>query len=268
MSSPVETSVKVGAVHRTGPSRTGVRRRFEVIASTCPPKGMFASLDVYHDIDSRSAAMNMAVDEALLEIAKVPTIRFYQWDHSALSFGYFGKFEEVNSHDRDIVRRWTGGGIVFHGEDLTYSVVIPATDDAFAKSSKQIYEEAHRAVRHALINHGVFAELSPVAGAYERPTKNPALVERRYNECFANPVRADVVLNGRKIAGAAQRRTRHGLLHQGSIQGVDLGNGFADRFAENLSQQTNPKQLNDPLIVRAQQIAKEKYDTAAWLKRR
>jgi len=212
--------------------------------------------------------MNMAVDEALLEIAKVPTIRFYQWDHSALSFGYFGKFEEVKGHDRDIVRRWTGGGIVFHGEDLTYSLVIPASDDAFTKSSKQIYEEAHRAVRHALINDGLFAELSAVAALDERRTKNPAVKDHRYNECFVNPVQADVVLNGRKIAGAAQRRTRRGLLHQGSIQGVDLGNGFADRFAESLSQQTNSKQLNDLLIVRAQQIAKEKYDTAAWLKRR
>src|SRR5256885_13539498 len=102
---------------------------------------IFVGLDVYHDCDSRSAALNMAIDEALLEAATQPTIRFYRWDHSALSFGYFGKFSEVEGHsvECDIVRRWTGGGIVFHGADLTYSIGIPAQDLAFLESSMSIY---------------------------------------------------------------------------------------------------------------------------------
>ena len=75
----------------------------------------------------------MAIDEALLQAAEVPTSRFYRWDHLALSFGYFGKFTEVASsfQKRDLVRRWTGGGIDFHGDDLTYSLVIPATEQRF-----------------------------------------------------------------------------------------------------------------------------------------
>src|SRR5437016_462377 len=106
---------------------------------------LFSTVNVYRDIDSRSAAMNMAIDEALLEIATEPTIRFYCWDHPALSFGYFGKFADVASFvsERDIVRRWTGGGIVLHGEDLTYSIVIPASDRAFNESSISIYEKVH-----------------------------------------------------------------------------------------------------------------------------
>jgi len=67
-------------------------------------KRLFTVLNVYHDVDSRSAAMNMATDEALLEMITVPTIRFYHWDHPALSFGYFGRFEDVKNHDRDIVQ--------------------------------------------------------------------------------------------------------------------------------------------------------------------
>ena len=47
---------------------------------------IFTALEVYHDIDTRSAALNMAIDEALLETVSVPTIRFYQWAHPALSF--------------------------------------------------------------------------------------------------------------------------------------------------------------------------------------
>src|SRR5712671_1918327 len=117
---------------------------------------IFAALDVCHDIDSRNAALNMAIDEALLETATQPSIRFYKWDHPALSFGYFGKFADVAKHEqeRDIVRRWTGGGIVFHGEDLTYSIVIPVSDPAFSESSTSIYENVHAAIRAALAKSG------------------------------------------------------------------------------------------------------------------
>src|SRR5205085_4327636 len=116
---------------------------------------IFAELDVYRDVVPRSAAMNMAIDEALLEIATVPSIRFYRWAHPALSFGYFRKFEDLTEHSgRDCVRRWTGGGIVLHGEDLTYGLVIPTTDAAFAKSSTSIYEKVHCAIRDALGKRG------------------------------------------------------------------------------------------------------------------
>jgi lipoate-protein ligase A len=229
---------------------------------------LFAALDVYHDIDSRTAAMNMAIDEALLEIANVPTIRFYQWDHPALSFGYFGKFDDVANYQRDIVRRWTGGGIVFHGDDLTYSVVIPSSDAAFEHSSVSIYEKTHDAIRNALVASGMRADLATVVAVSDCRTKDSTIRDRRYSECFANPVRADVLLNGRKIAGAAQRRTRRGLLQQGSIQHINFGNGFGDRVAEQLCRGCRSIEVNDGLVARAQEIAKERYDRPAWLHRR
>src|SRR5437763_6473582 len=113
---------------------------------------IFAELEACKDPAPRSAAMNMAIDEALLETAKIPSIRFYRWNSPALSFGYFGKFADVVLHaaERDLVRRWTGGGIVFHGEDLTYSIVIPASDAVFGESSMLIYEKVHRALCEAL----------------------------------------------------------------------------------------------------------------------
>src|SRR5213592_2825228 len=113
---------------------------------------MFAALDIYHDLSARAAAMNMAIDEALLEYATLPCIRFYRWHSPALSFGYFGKFAHVACYagERDLVRRWTGGRIVFHGEDLTYSIVIPANDNAFSESSMAIYEKVHRVLCDAV----------------------------------------------------------------------------------------------------------------------
>ena len=231
---------------------------------------MFAALDVYRDDASHSAAMNMAIDEALLEYATVPSIRFYRWHSPALSFGYFGKFAHVACYagERDLVRRWTGGGIVFHGDDLTYSIVIPANDNAFSESSMAIYEKVHRVLCDAV---GANGKRAVVAGG-----GNPggaadairiAFSAGGYN-CFANPVRADVIVDGRKIAGAAQRRTRRGLLQQGSIQGIDLENGLSERFAVELSNNCQPQSLPKTVQCRARGIAAQKYGAEAWLRKR
>jgi lipoyl(octanoyl) transferase len=213
-------------------------------------KELFATLNVYHDIIPRAAAMNMAIDEALLEIMQVPSIRFYRWDHPALSFGYFGKFADVAGQKRDLIRRWTGGGIVLHGQDLTYSIIIPAEAGAFANSSISIYEQTHRAIGLAL---GPKAELAE------------KVLPKVSESCFANPVRADVMLNGRKVAGAAQRRTRRGLLQQGSIQQVDLAQDFEMRFASELAREPTVRELHGPILERAAEIASQKYGTDSWL---
>jgi len=260
----------------------------------------FERLAVYQDLTPRSAAMNMAIDDALLETAKIPSIRFYRWNSSALSFGYFGRFADVAPYaaERDLVRRWTGGGIVFHGNDLTYSLIIPARDAVFAESSAFIYAAIHSALRDALNIDCQRAELTPVAEVAVTDSENSSRADRGYNpsscshapvarptadcptwgdgpqgrgyssHCFANPVRADVIVNGRKVAGAAQRRTRAGLLHQGSIQDVDFGNGLAERFARELSNVRNEKSLDKSLLERAEKIAELKYGSNHWLKLR
>jgi lipoate-protein ligase A len=225
----------------------------------------FERLTVYQDLTPRSAEINMAIDEALLETAKIPSIRFYRWNSPALSFGYFGRFADVVPYaaDRDLVRRWTGGGIVFHGEDLTYSIVIPANDAVFSESSTSIYEKVHRALRDGLAGSGKDAV---VAGGGD-PGGTATARSDGYN-CFANPVRADVLIDGRKIAGAAQRRTRRGLLQQGSIQGVYLENDFPGRFAAELSNNCNLRRLSKAVESRAREIAAQKYGAEAWLRKR
>jgi lipoate-protein ligase A len=227
---------------------------------------LFTALHVYHDDTLHSAAMNMAIDEALLERATAPSIRFYRWHSPALSFGYFGRFADVKSYTResDLVRRWTGGGIVSHGDDLTYSIVIPVNDAAFGESSILVYEKVHRALCRALNGIGVYAELVGSARCAERTLQRGVPT----NSCFAHPVCADVLIDGRKVAGAAQRRTRSGLLQQGSIQGVDLGNGLADRFAKALSNNCSERKINEEVLNRARELAYCKYGTAAWLRKR
>jgi lipoate-protein ligase A len=219
---------------------------------------LFERLAAYDDLVARSAAMNMAIDEALLEAARIPSIRFYRWNSPALSFGYFGNFIDVAKFAaaRDLVRRWTGGGIVFHGGDLTYSIIIPSDDAAFSESSMPIYEKTHGAIQRALQSSGTTAELAS--------SSSPKISD----SCFANAVRSDVLLNGRKVAGAAQRRTRRGLLQQGSIQNVDIDNGLAERFAQELGEMPEEQTFDTALIRRAHEIAERKYGTAEWLRRR
>ena len=244
---------------------------------------LFAELEVYREAGARSAAMNMAVDEALLEYAAIPLIRFYRWQSPALSFGYFGRFTDVASYqcERDLVRRWTGGGIVFHGEDLTYSLVIPTSDTAFAESSTSIYEKIHQALCDALSEIGQRAVAATGVGSSAvalakaddaGPGSTPVAVRTGISDacysCFANPVRADVMIDGRKIAGAAQRRTRRGLLQQGSIQGIDLETDLAQRFAQELSTDRRERKVDEKILNRARELAEQKYGTESWLRKR
>jgi lipoate-protein ligase A len=219
---------------------------------------MLDALHVYDDREPQSAALNMAVDEALLAEAAAPILRFYRWRLPSLSFGYFGVYAEVadQSHEREIVRRWTGGGIVPHGDDLTYSVIIPASHPFFARSSPEIYAAVHDAIRRALGANGVDAFLADSAA--------PKVSE----SCFANAVRADLMSGGQKIAGAAHRRSRAGLLHQGSIQQRDLPERFRSDFAQALCEQYETRTLSPELMERAAGIAAVKYSTIEWLRRR
>ena len=219
---------------------------------------MFDELHVYDDSEPRRAALNMALDEALLETIASPTLRFYRWRRPALSFGYFGSYADVadQRREREIVRRWTGGGVVPHGNDLTYSVIIPASHPFFARSSLAIYSDLHDAIRVALKLNGIHATLAN--------SVSPKISEN----CFANAVRADVMSKGQKIAGAAHRRSRTGLMHQGSIQNAKLPHRFIDDFARGLCDRFEQRAVSQELIDRGTTIAQAKYGTTEWLMRR
>ena len=218
---------------------------------------LFKRFLVYEDQAPVSAAMNMAIDEALLEHCTYPALRFYGWRRPSLSFGYFGKFADIarETRDRELVRRWTGGGSVLHGQDLTYSLVTPATDPASAQGPSAIYAALHGAIRKALRTDGQETELAA------------ATAPKISDACFANPMRDDLIFRGRKIAGAAQRRTRGGFLHQGSIQLPGLSKAFRDRFASALSKKVEHEEIPPQVVERAAVLAVDKYGTEAWLRR-
>ncbi len=157
----------------------------------------------------------MALDEALLGEAPIigqPVLRFYGWTQPAASFGYFQKIGDVEQATllRPLVRRPTGGGIVPHDADWTYSVVIPAGHEWHSLRARASYRRMHEWVQSAFARLNVETTL---AGGCRKP---------RPGECFAGHEVDDVLWQECKVAGAAQRRTRTGLLIQGSVQPLPL----------------------------------------------
>lgn len=164
------------------------------------------------------AAENMALDFLLLQrYPHAPTSRFrhYEWRAPAFTFGYAQKIASVREQlppgeTFDLCRRPTGGGIVDHRDDWTYALVIPRGHALEELRATQSYEAVHLALAESLRTQNI-----------------PAITKRATDDteamaagvCFQRAEIHDVVheITGAKIAGAAQKRNKHGLLFQGSI---------------------------------------------------
>lgn len=208
-----------------------------------------------------SPARNMAIDEALLREVREPVLRIYEWSVPAVSLGYFQP-ATVAPEGRPFVRRYTGGGLVDHARDVTYTLVLPRVHAWMEMSAPESYRHIHRGVQAALAACGIESELTPVAHAIES------------DACFAKPVRYDIVAAERKLSGAAQRRTREGLLHQGSIllhgpaKNDDLRRAFTVAFATRLELAMSPDNLTPTEAARATNLERDRYATEAWNRQR
>ncbi len=203
------------------------------------------------------AALNMALDEVLLADAVAPLLRIYRWERAAVSFGYFGKYAAVaeSSPGREIVRRMTGGGIVPHGEDLTYSLIVPETHAFAGSNPREVYRLVHEAIGALLAQHGDRTSLAA------RPTSAGS------GACFDSPAEFDLLARDRKIAGAALRRTKCGLLLQGSIQGLTELEKFRPRLASAFADHVISGAFTDAQRLAAEALAREKYATREWTMR-
>jgi lipoate-protein ligase A len=209
------------------------------------------------DDTPRSAALNMAIDEVLLGDAVAPLLRIYRWARPAVSFGYFGRFAPIATSwpGREIVRRMTGGGIVPHGEDLTYSLIVPESHAFAARSPRDVYRAVHETIGTLLAANG------------ETPALASAPEHAGTGVCFESPAEFDILTLGRKIAGAALRRTRHGLLLQGSIQGFPGLEALRPRLAHAFSTHCLNEEYKPQQLAAAESLASEKYATREWTMR-
>lgn len=212
-------------------------------------------------------AFNMALDEALLEAApKVgrPVLRFYGWTEPAASFGYSQRFEDVAAMTplRPLIRRCTGGGIVPHDADWTYSLVFPAGHAWYELAAIESYRRVHEWLHAGFARVGIETSVAPAA------------FRSAPGQCFAGHERFDLLFRDRKIAGAAQRRARWGLLIQGSVQpkpnwdrhaweramGTAAEEGFGTTWAA--------WELDANLHARAAELASLKYSREEYNRKR
>ncbi len=181
-------------------------------------------------LETHDAYLNMALDEAMSEGIRngssPPTIRFYNWEPSAVSIGYFQSVrDEVNLEacrelGVDCIRRWTGGGAVYHDfeGEITYSVVAPA--GIFPKNIIESYALICGWLVRGLGSLSIEAEFRPIN---------------------------DILVKNKKISGSAQTRRGGILLQHGTLlYGLDLEKMFS---VLNVSKQ----KITDKMIKSAQE---------------
>jgi lipoate---protein ligase len=240
---------------------------------------------------ARPAFANMAIDEAILKhvvAGAVPcTMRFYRWQPSAVSIGYFQGIEEevdlaaCRARGVDVIRRLTGGGAVYHDYEgeITYSLTMPEDTPGLPRKVLDSYDLLCRGLVLGLQALGMPAEFKPIN---------------------------DIAVNGRKISGNAQTRRFHGILQHGTllcevdpqlmftllkvpnekirdklIAGVEervtsikremgevdrerVTRAMIDGFAEALDIEVVPGELTESELTLAEQLREERYASDDW----
>ncbi len=251
------------------------------------------------------ASWNMAVDESLfisaLDENARPTIRFFQWEKPSITFGYMLKVDdELNVElccERGVpfIRRITGGGVVFHGCDITFSIIFPRNLAPDTSSALNSYRFINRLFLRAFSDLGVRVSLLSEDVDDDNSRGNSR------NVCFTEPTTYDVLYGGRKLVGNAQRRRKGWVLNHGSIlyntryrEMADLVadaedapalfakncisieevapdvtreaviQAVADRLAADLGVVVEPGELSEEELQSASDLAENKYSKEEW----
>ena len=215
------------------------------------------------DTGKRSAAANMELDAALLadlKDEKECILHLYDWETDSATYGHFIDPENflntdgLKKNNLDLARRPTGGGIIFHNCDLAFSVLVPATSSSFSSNPLDNYAFVNNRVIWAIeqMLH-VPAELLP-----EEPL---ALDPHCRSFCMAKPTKYDVMIQGKKVGGAPQRKTRHGFLHQGSIAIGFLPESFLTQVLKGGSQVLEGMRQNSFSILGCEWTPKDLIET-------
>lgn len=234
-------------------------------------------------VRTAGAAENMAVDFLLLQRyphAGAARFRHYEWRGAAFTFGFSQRIAYVREQlaaglPCDLCRRPTGGGIVDHRHDWTYALVIPRGHPLEEARATQSYRVVHECLAEAL---GALGEPVEVKAVCEPPPEgNSCVPAAGPGVCFQRAELFDVVnpRTGAKVAGAAQKRNKHGLLFQGSIEKSAVGavdwEVFGERFTGALARALGADAAETPWPEFAEQELEglvEQYSSPEWLEYR
>jgi lipoate-protein ligase A len=167
------------------------------------------------DTGTSSAALNMAIDEAILTYhlrgETPPTLRAFTWERPAISLGRFQDVERevltegCAAQGIDLVRRPTGGRAVMHVDEFTYSMTI-STAYGVPSGVVAAYSWLAQGIIAALEEFDIHSEVST-----NRVSKQQTAA------CFSFSTQADLTSNGRKLVGSAQVWKEETVLQQGTI---------------------------------------------------
>ena len=145
---------------------------------------------------SRHAQEHMLIDNGLAR-AEVPSVRWFVWNPPAISLAWkqphpdWLKISQWEAQGLEVVERPTGGGIAFHGSDISLAVVVPhRIPMTLAEIMAAICDSVVRLCR-AL---GVEATTCDIPG------------EERITYCLAQPSTYAIIVGSKKLAGFAIRR--------------------------------------------------------------
>ncbi len=214
---------------------------------------------------------HMALDETLVHTQQAGVIlRFYNWTSGpALTFGYAQFVREVRAQAAaaqfagEICRRPTGGGVVYHTDDLTFSLIFSSQD-----RPAEIYKQLHGSIHAALTLSGLSAQIFDkklTASAYAPSQHHQA------SACFVNPVENDLLASdGHKMLGGAIRRFGTRILYQGSLQvpGARTTPAYKQALIHAVrgfvEQEIYLQSVEKSVFQTAQLLAQTQYQTAAW----
>jgi lipoate-protein ligase A len=160
---------------------------------------------------------NMAVDEMLLQAVGAgklsPVLRFYAWNPHCLSLGYGQSARDADSSriracGWDLVRRISGGKAILHGDEFTYSLILPIDHPLASGDIVESYQRISRALLHGLAYLGLQTSAD----------KKTDGVKVTGPVCFEVPSHYEIVTgDGRKLIGSAQVRRKTALMQHGTL---------------------------------------------------
>ena len=252
--------------------------------------------------EPRTGPENMAIDEALLRsfdpAVSLPVLRLYGWQPPALSLGRFQNAAQVLDLGRcracgvPVVRRITGGGTIYHADEVTYAIVCSPEQIPPASSIK----DSFRVLTGFLI--AMYRDLG-LDACYALDFFPPeAHLGERTAFCFAGKESFDIMVGGKKIGGNAQRRQKGIIFQHGSLPllnraatglsfmrdqepgmakdvssleqcGIPAESGLvrrklAEAFQRNFNVQLSPQPLTEQERALAEGLLVERYATDQW----
>ena len=229
-------------------------------------------MPVYHPMrlvldPPRRACLNMAIDEMLTEQA-VPCLRIYFWERPSISIGYFqdvgesARLFQCGKKNIPVVRRLTGGGLVLHGKDLTFSLILRSDNPFLPADVKESYLKVAEALRAGLKDS--YRGLDYARCAETTSTR----VKQRDRICFQQSSCHDLLWRDRKVMGASQRRLRGMILHQSAVfldeDKKTLTGKIVRGFEKSWKISFREQPLTESEVEKAGRIESERYSSKRW----